>query len=445
MKDIIETLHPMNRLLLGAGYDSALEFLKHLVKLDVIEIPSGTEFGTWTVPDEWIIREAWIKGPDETKILDYAKDPMCLMLYSQPVHEKMSLEEVGKKINTSDKLTSAIPHSFSFYEKKWGFNARKSEIMTVNTDAMAGVRLENGEEFVPKYKLNLPEGEYEIFIDSEFKPGVMKIGVHTIKGKTDREILLFAHLDHPFQSNDNLSSVACLMNLIGKIKSEYTIKIIFCPETIGSIGYAFTQDISKVDWVLGLECCGNNNEHTLQMSFKTDRVNDAFRLALTHNQESFKLGKFRNLIGSDEYIFNDPLIDIPGVLLTRWPFPEYHTSEDTPDKINYEKLEQTGKIIMKAIEIYEKDFTPVKKFKGPLMRSKYQVQTGNPQMNLAWDYIVYKMDGTQSLAQLCIGYGVNFDLAYEVMLKLENDGKICRINDSEGKKQKTPKKKSKRV
>lgn len=444
MKEIIEALYPMNRCLLGSGYDSALEFIKHLVKIDVIEIPSGTEIGTWTVPKEWVIREAWVKDINGNKIIDWAKDPMSLMINSCPIRKKMSLSELGKHLHVSDEMTKAIPYTFSLYEENWGFNAKKEEIMVVNTDTMAGVKLENGQEFIPKFKLNLPEGEYEVFIDSEFVDSKMKIGVHTIKGETDKEILLFAHLDHPYQANDNLSAVACLLELTKTLKSKHTIKIIFCPETIGSVAYALTQDISKVQFVLAVDICGNDNEHTLQLSLKPSRANDAFHLSLRSFQESYKLGKFRNIIGSDEYPFNDPLIDIPGIMLTRYPYKEYHTSEDNPEHINYEKIQRTCEVVSKAIEIYDNDFIPVKKFKGPLMRSKYGVQTGNPQMNLAWDYLFYNIDGEKSLAQLCVGYGIHWEVAYELFKKLQNDKHIG-VANSQGKVKKTTRKKHKAV
>jgi aminopeptidase-like protein len=233
MREIIETLYPMNRCLLGAGYDNALKFIEHLVKLDVIEIPSGTEVGTWTVPNEWVIREAWVKNSKGEKIIDYSKDLMSLMVGAYPVNQKMKREELIKHLHYSEEMPDAIPYTYNLYGTEWGFNVKKSEFLVKNDEEISSLKLEGGKEFIPKYAWNIPEDEYEVFIDSENKPGVLKIGVHTIKGKSDREILLFAHLDHPFQANDNLSAVACLLDLANKIKAEHTIKIIFCPETIG--------------------------------------------------------------------------------------------------------------------------------------------------------------------------------------------------------------------
>lgn len=461
MKDIIETLYPMNRCLLGEGYDNALEYLKHLLDLEVIEIKSGTKLGTWTVPDEWIVRDAWVKLNGE-KIIDYQKQPLSLVIGCLPTHGVVGREELRNHLYYSDELPDATPYHFNYYDYKgdglaadgredfWGFCVPKSMVRQKmeegEVDPTLGKIELDGKEYQLKYKDVLPEGQYEVMIDTEYRPGVMKLGVHTIKGKSDREILLFAHLDHPFQANDNLSAVACLVDLAKKIKADHTIKIVFCPETIGSIGYAMTQDISKVDFMIAVDICGNKD--TLVMQKPYDAENRLYRVghvAIQGLGETYRQGPFRATIGSDEYVFNDPLIGIPGLMLSRFPYPEYHTSEDTPDKIDYEMIEKTGVAIQKIIEVWEKDYIPKREFKGPLMRSRYKIQTDSPQMNLSYDYFVYAIDGKRSLAELCCEYGLNFEFTYEILEQMINDGTISRIDIGEGDKQPTTGKKHKGV
>src|SRR3990167_5179224 len=392
MKEIIETLYPMNRCLLGEGYDSAIEYIKHLVDLEVIEIPSGTKFGSWTVPDEWIVRDAWIKDPKGTKIADYKKEPMRLVVGSAPIDTIITLDELRKHWHYSDDLPDAIPYEFSYYQGEksyWGFCFPKNEIRkpTAEIDPSIPVLKDGG--ITLKTQDKLKKGKYHVLVDTEFAPGKMKIGVHTIKGKTDREILLFAHLDHPFQANDNLSGVACLLDLASKIQKEYydhTIKIVFCPETIGSVAYAYTQDLSKVDFMIAVEICGNDGQLLLQLPHDRDnRLSKVSHLALQGIGKSFKKGLFRNTIGSDEYVFNDPLINIPGIMLSRHPYKEYHTADDTPSVINYDMITETGDVVLKIIEIWERDYKPKRVFKGPLMRSRYDIQTKDKHTNLSWD------------------------------------------------------------
>lgn len=445
-KNIIETLYPMNACLLGEGYDNRLEFIKSLVKLDVLEFKSGTELGTWTVPEEWIVRDAWVKDPEGNKIADYKKDPLSLVVGSLPFRGKVTLDELRKHWHYSDEMPDAIPYVFKYYDKDWGFCFRKNEIKSDNEENfMPGVLREDGSEFIPSTIDKLKEGEYEVFIDTEYKPGVMKLGVHTIPGKSKREILLFAHLDHPFQANDNLSAVACFLDVATKVKSDHTIKIVFCPETIGSTSYALTQDLSKVDFVLSVDICGNKNSIILQKSFDPDaKINAVAHLALQQLGETYRKGAFRNTIGSDEGVFNDPLIGIPGIMLSTWEYPEYHTSEDTPDKIDYDQLEKMTKVVLKTIEYWDKDYTPVRQFKGQLMRSRYNAQTPNKQANLSWDYLIYSVDGETPLSVLCANYGINFEYAFEIFEKMEKDGKITR-KENENKRTNTRKVRKQKV
>ncbi len=428
-EELIKNLYPMNRCLLGQGYDNALHYIDHLIGLETIGVPSGTKLGTWTVPDEWIVRDAWVSFNGE-KIIDYKENPLSLIVGSLPFSGKVDLLELKKHLNYDDQLIHDHLYEFKYYEKDWGFCMPKKKIWepipedeqvpdpSINVD---------GKDYVPKLRSLLQEGEYEVFIDTEYIPGKMKLGVHTIPGKSDREILLFAHLDHPYQANDNLSGVAALVDLAKRLKSKRTIKIIFCPETVGSIAYGMTQDISKVDFVLAVDICGNKNTILLQKSFDPEaRINRVAHCALMGLGETYRKGMFRNTIGSDEYIFNDPLVNIPGILLSTWPYPEYHTSADTPEIIDYDMIEKTEKVVERIIEIWDKDYIPKRNVQGPLMRSKYGIQTGSKEVNLSWDYFWYSIDGKKTLAELVCEYGLNFSYVYEKMDLMAKDKVITK-------------------
>lgn len=403
MKEILEDLFKMNRNLLGEGYDNAVEYIKQLIDVDIFKFQSGTKVGTWTVPNEWTPKEAWVKYKGK-KILDFSKNPLSLVVYSLPFKGTVTLEELKAHLHTNEDRPDDFMYEFKFYERDWGF--------TIPFNQLA----------------KLKEGDYEVCIDVLEQPGEMKVLEHTIKGKTDREILLFAHLDHPYQANDNLSAVVALIDLVKKVKPEaydHTIKLVFCPETIGSVAYAITKDISKVDFMMALDIVGNKNEEgiLLQKSFdKNHRVNDVAYLAVRGIGKGFRQGIFRSLIGSDEYVFNDPQINIPGLLFTTHPYPQYHTSADTPDLIDYEQIEQVQIAVLKTIEYYEKDFVPVRMFTGPLYRSGFGIQTKGKQLNLSWDYLIYSIDGKKRFSELCVDFGLNFEHTYELLNRLIEEG-----------------------
>lgn len=439
LKTLVETLYPMNRCLLGEGYDNALEYLNHLIGLEILEFPSGTQFGTWTIPDEWVVRDAWVKFKGE-KIID--KEPLSLVVGSLPFQGKVTKEELMKHLHWDDELPDTTPYVFKYYDKNWGFCVPKNKVRAKLVqecpdcepelkafDPEVGKVHVEGQDYSLKYEDRLEEGEYEVFIDTEYHQGKMKLGVHTIQGKLDREILLFAHLDHPFQANDNLSGVACLVDLAKRIKSDRTIKIIFCPETIGSIAYAY-QDLSKVDFVIAVDICGNEGPILFQKSFNPNhKINKVVHCALQSMGKTYRKGPFRTSIGSDETVFNDPLIGIQGIFLSRYPYKEYHTNWDTPDKLNYQMITETGNLIQKILEIWDKDFIPSREFRGPLMRSRFGIQSPASQVNLNYDYFFYNVDGKRSLAELCADFEFNFDFIYDLFIKIGKEGFISRLSD----------------
>lgn len=440
MIKIIKELFKFNRTLLGEGCDNALEYLKHLIDLDIIEVDSGEELETWNVPDEWVIRDGWVKFKGK-KIIDYKKNPLSIAVNSKPVHKKMKLEELKKHLYVSDEMPDKTPYEYLYYKDDWGVCLQKNKVLKKlgceggtcmpelkELDSEVGkVQVEGEKE---KYKELLKKGEYEVFIDSEFKPGKLKIGVHTIKGKTDREILLLAHLDHPNQANDNLSGVACLIDMAKRLKKQgfdHTIKLVFCPETIGSIAYGVLQDISKVDFVISVDAIGNDNTLLIQKAFDREaKINKAVHLAVHGKGVNYRKGEFRHLIGSDEYFFNDPEVGIPGIMLSRFPFKEYHTEADTPDIIDIKKIKEVQEVIIDTIDIMEKDFIPIRCFTGPLMRAKYGVQTPYKLLNRDMDYFFYDMDGKKSIMDLVVGSGMTFEYAYDLCVELEKARVILR-------------------
>lgn len=63
-----DRLFPLLRSLTGEGVRQSLDILGELIELERIEIPSGTKAFDWTVPREWVVREAYLDGPDGRRI-----------------------------------------------------------------------------------------------------------------------------------------------------------------------------------------------------------------------------------------------------------------------------------------------------------------------------------------------------------------------------------------
>jgi len=401
MLKIIKDLYKLNRTLVGDGFDKALQYIKKILpEMEILEFPSGMEYGTWTIPQKWEVKDAWVKYKNK-KIIDFKKDPLSLVVGSEPIHGVVKIDELREHLFHNPQKPDVIPYVFKYYDKDWGFST--------STDNY----------------LKLKKGNYEVFIDSKYTDGVMKIGQYVLRGG-QKEILIMVHLDHPFQANDNLSSVAVAIELAKSLKSKYTIKTLFTPETIGAMAYAYTQDLDNVDFGIAIDMVGNDNTILMQETFGgIEKINKAGAMAMSIlSPLKYRKAPFRAPLGADEYIMNDPLIGVPMIFFSRSPYNEYHSESDTPDIIKEDKLKETIEIIKKTIKIIEEDWIPKRNFKGALMRSKYGVQQLAKEENRKYDYFFYLMDGKRSLLDLSYACQLNFEKMNNLLKKLKKDGFI---------------------
>ena len=71
VSDAFDRLYPLCRSIMGQGYRDSLAILKEYMDLEEIEFHTGDRVLNWNVPQEWVIREAWIKDSKGNKIIDF--------------------------------------------------------------------------------------------------------------------------------------------------------------------------------------------------------------------------------------------------------------------------------------------------------------------------------------------------------------------------------------
>ena len=339
---LIKKLFPICRSITGNGTRETLKIISELIPLDIHEVPSGSSVFDWTVPKEWNINDAYIKSPTGKKIIDFKKSNLHILSYSTPIHKKILLDELKDHIFTQPDRPKDIPYRTSYYSEKWGFCM-------------------NHEQF-----LKLKDGEYEVLIDSELKSGSLTYGEFYCKGKSDKEILLSCYICHPSMCNDSLSGVVTAVELAKYIislkeKSNYSYRILFIPETIGSITWLSRnqEKIKKIKHGLVITCTGNQGKLTYKKSRQTNSQIDKTVIDILK-----KSGKDYSTLdyfpfGSDERQYCYPGIDLAMGCLTRTvfgDFPEYHTSADNLTYVHSNYLADTFTIYTKIIEKLEKDF-----------------------------------------------------------------------------------------
>ncbi len=408
---LINDLWFKRRDIVSDGFDESLDYISKIIPLKTHKIPTGTKCWTWIVPEKWTVKDAYIDDLNGKRILDLKNHPLHVVSYSLPIDKVVSKEELLKHLHTDKERPNAIPFEFKYYQRNWGFCIEDSKLKEFTKD------------------------KYKVFIDSGFEKGNLKVGDYTIKGKTDKTIVLVAHLCHPAQVNDDLTGVAVLVDVAKEMQKAlrqaqdrnnyYTYKFLLVPETIGSIAYLSQNEdiIPKLECGIFLEMLGNDNTHSLQLTRQGGtRLDRIARYVMKRKLKNFKEGPFRTIVGNDEMVFNGPGVNIPMISISRFPYPEYHTSDDNPDIISEQKLEESKNLILEILKIIDQDYFPKRQFKGPIFLSGYDLWVDwreNLELNQSLEKIMLTLEGDKTVFDIAEELNMDFNDVLSFVSKLK--------------------------
>ena len=350
MLKIINDLFNMPRSITGEPIRQTLKYIKNkTLKLKIIKFKSRSKAFDWTVPDEWNIKDAYIKDQKGKKILDFKKNLLSIVYHSIPVKKWISKKDLLKKIHFDETIATAVPYVTTYYKKYWGFCMSKNQIKKLNSN---------------KYFVN---------IDSSFKKGYLEVGEYLKKGSQKKEVFFSTYICHPSMANDNIASTALQIEIIKYLernykKSKYTYRFVFLPETIGSICYLSKKlRALKKNMLLGfaISCVGDNKQYSIIKSRFGDKLSDSALFSVLKNKKNLKVYSYLDR-GSDERQYCYPGIDLPvsGFCRSRFhTFKEYHTDHDNLDYISKEGLNNSFNVFKSIIDALEsKNFYPKNKF-----------------------------------------------------------------------------------
>ena len=339
-------LWPLNRSIIGDGTRKTLQLIKQVCpNLKILNYKSGTNVFDWTIPKEWVIHDAFILKPNNQKICDFNKNNLHVVGYSQGVNKLVSLRNLKKRLYSLPNQPDAIPYLTSYYKKTWGFCISENE------------------------KKKLTKGKYRVCINSRFINGRMSIGEIYIKGKSNKEIFLSTYVCHPSMANNELSGPVLTTYLskwiLNKKKTKYSYRIVFLPETIGSITYLkhkYKKLKKNVIAGYNISCVGDDRTVSFLPSRKSNSLSDSAALKVLESEDIKYKTYTWNERGSDERQYCHPGIDLPiaSVMRSKYgTYPEYHTSLDTIGRVmNKKGISKSLKIYKSIINLIEKTTFP---------------------------------------------------------------------------------------
>lgn len=399
---LISDLHLTNRALVSDGFDEALDYIGRIIPLKIRKFKTGTKVQTWRIPQKWLLKEGFIKKNGK-RIVDTKNQPLHVWTNSQPFEGVISKAEMLEHITTDPKRPDVIPYKFVYYQSEWGFSIKHKDLKLFDAES------------------------YRIKIDAELTEGYLSVGEIEKKGLSDKIILLPIHLDHPGQCNDNLSGVSVAVALALCLKrgqsTRYSYRILFVPESIGTLAYIdhYKSLLKNVECGIVFDSIGHSNRMYLMKTLGgNSRIDRIATHVMKYRYKDAAIYPFLDSAIScfcnDERILQSPGFEIPAIALGRAPFPYYHSSGDTPDKIFEKNLQDTLELILEIINIYESNYIPLRKFDGVPFLSGYRLWRDDwtSEEQLSIEKVHYHLNDSYSIFEIAerIDMPYNFVLNY---------------------------------
>lgn len=411
MESYFDRLWPILRSITGSGVRETHRILSELVPLQMLEIPTGTPVFDWTVPEEWVVNAAYIIDPNGKRILDVKTNNLHLVNYSAPYRGKLTRQELDLHLHSIPELPSAIPYITSYYKQRWGFC------------------------IADEMRRTLPDGEYEVVVDTALIQGSLTISEAILPGESTDEVLISTYTCHPSLANNELSGPlvsAFLCRELLKRRRRLTFRFVFCPETIGTIAYlSMNGEHLKQRVKAGylLTCVGDDGKFTYERSREASLADRAAQYVLKKRaKEHHQIRQF-SPVGSDLRQYCSPGFNLPvGSLMrtTYGEYPQYHTSLDNKSTVSFEAMEQTVEICLEILSTLDKNtfYQNLNPYCEPQLgkRGLYPtLSTGhcNKQTEaLLW--LLNYSDGKHDLLQIAEMSGLEIDLLHDAAASCQN-------------------------
>jgi aminopeptidase-like protein len=421
LKSILAEFFPLHRTLASDGQDKTLEivgsYMPESSNYRLETYAPLTPIWTWKVPERYVVHDAYLEIEGGERILDFKDNPLHLVSYSLPIDEVLTFEQLQPHLYFNDKRPNAVPWIFKYYERDWGFCLSKNIFDALPRDKQyrAVIRAEfitdPAQGFRIATALVQPEG-----------------GLDPRAG----EIIVQAHTCHPMQANDDGAGVVTAIELARRLAGNplppgsMSVRFWFGPETIGTIAYlAHNEDlIPRLRGGIFLEMTGNRNKlawhHTRQQDHLLDRVANYVLRNTEHDEREFAAAP-----ANDERVINGPGVNVPCISINRWPYDEYHTTDDNLDIMHEDMLAGAVDAAEEIVRIYASNYIPRRTFRGPVFLSGNGLWVDwreNWALNRAIEKIMMCFEGEHTVFDIAEQVGLDYWMVREYVEKFRGKG-----------------------
>jgi len=425
LKSILAEFLNLNRTLASDDMDKTLAIIgTHMPQAANYQIENYaplTQVWTWKVPERYIVHEAYLEIEGGERVVDFKDSPLHIISYSPPVDKILAWDELAPHLRFSEKRPNAIPWEFKYYERDWGFCLTKNRFDSLPRDKKyhAVIRSEFGTD---------PESGFRIGVGLVEPDG----GAKPEAG----EFIVQSHTCHPSQANDNGSGVVCEIELARRLAENplpagsMSVRFWFGAETIGTVAYlAHHEDlIPSLRGGLFLDSTGSVDSLALQRTRQDHHLLDRVaRSVLQKRGKEFREGEFAQVAPNDERIINGPGVGAPAISLSRFPYPEYHTSDDNLDIIHEDQLLDAVDAAEEIIRIYASNYIPRRTFRGPVFLSGHGLWVDwreNWDLNRAIEKIMMKFEGKHTVFDIAEEVGLDYWMVREYVEKFRVKGLV---------------------
>jgi aminopeptidase-like protein len=392
---LMSELFPIPRSLTGDGVRATLGILARDIPLEVAELPTGTPVFDWTLPREWNVREAWVEGPDGTRVIDVADSPLQLLGYSVPVDTTLDRDELREHLFTDPRDPDVVPYRTSYWSERWGFCTSQRV-----ADA-------------------LPPGPYRVLIDSTLEDGHVTYGEVSLDGTEDGIFLISTTICHPSLANDNLSGIVVLAGLARILRDQalrHAFRLVWSPGTIGPLCWLHQNRglVPEIRHGFAVSCVGDPGPLTYKRSRRGDTEIDRAAATVLRHRDAAQVRDW-SPYGGDERQFCSPGFDLPFGALSRTPadaFPQYHSSADDLELVRPEALGDSLHAALAIIDSVERNETYVNAspYGEPQLgrRGLYRSVGGGSSEEAAVLWVLSLSDGSASLLDIASRSGLPF-------------------------------------